>query len=230
MKYFHTKFVLTFPEELDHIYRLLKLKIMAAEPYLSEIMIWAPNFAPRGWAFCQGQLLAISTNSALFALLGTIYGGNGTTSFALPNLQGRTVVGPGQNPGGSDYTLGQTSGTETVTLISTQMPTHTHPAHFTATPGSVSVGVSTNQAQAHTASGSNSVLAAPYDPNNAASLNGFIDQANAGTLINLAGVSATGGGNVTIGPAGGNMPFSIMQPYLAINFVIALQGVFPSRE
>ena len=217
-------------EELDHIYRLLKLKIMATEPFLSEIMIWAPNFAPKGWAFCQGQLLAISSNSALFALLGTIYGGNGTTSFALPNLQGRTVVGPGHNPGGSNYILGQASGTETVTLTPPQMPTHTHLAQFTATPGSVSVGVSTNQAQSHTASGSNSVLAAPYDPNNAASLNGFIDQANAGTLVNLAGVSATGGGNVTVGPAGGNIPFSIMQPYLAINFVIALDGVFPSRD
>jgi len=203
---------------------------MAADPLLSEIMIWAPNFAPRGWAFCQGQLLAISTNSALFALLGTIYGGNGTTTFALPNLQGRTVIGQGQSPGGSNYTLGQAAGTETVILTSPQMPMHTHLAQFTATPGSVSVGVSTNQAQAHAASGSNSVLAAPYDPNNAAPLNGFIDQGSAGTLVNLAGVSATGGGNVTVGPAGGNMPLSVMQPYLTINFVIALEGVFPSRD
>ncbi|MCL4641703.1 MAG: tail fiber protein [Pseudosphingobacterium sp.] len=202
---------------------------MAADPLLSEIMIWAPNFAPRGWAFCQGQLLAISSNSALFALLGTTYGGNGTTTFALPDLQGRAVIGQGQSPGGSNYTLGQTAGTETITLTSAQMPMHTHPATFTPTQGAVSVGVSTNQAQTHTASSGN-VLAAPYDPNNAASLNGFIDQANAGTLVNLGGVSATGGGDVAVGFAGGNIPFNIMQPYQVLNFVIALQGVFPSRE
>ncbi|MFD2962563.1 MULTISPECIES: phage tail protein [Olivibacter] len=202
---------------------------MAAEPLLSEIMIWAPDFAPKGWAFCQGQLLAISSNSALFALLGTIYGGNGTTTFALPDLQGRVVIGQGQNPSGSNYILGQRAGTETITLTYAQMPMHTHQATFTPTPGSVSVGVSTNQAQTHVAT-SGSVLAAPYDPNNAASLNGFIDQANAGTLVDLSGVSATGGGNVAVGQAGGNIPFSIMQSYQVLHFVIALQGVFPSRE
>lgn len=202
---------------------------MAADPLLSEIMIWAPNFAPKGWAFCQGQLLAISSNSALFALLGTIYGGNGTSTFALPNLQGRTIIGQGQASSGTNYTLGQAAGTETVTLTSSQMPMHTHAATFTPKLGSVSVGVSTNQAQTHAATAS-SVLAAPYDPNNAASLNGFIDQANAGTLVNLGGISATNGGDVSVGLAGANIPFNIMQPYQVLHFVIALQGVFPSRE
>lgn len=203
---------------------------MATEPFLGEIMIWAPNFAPRGWAFCQGQLLAISTNTALFSLLGTTYGGNGTTTFALPNLQGRTIMGQGQSPGGSNYTIGQTAGTENVTLTIAQMPMHTHAANFTPTPGSASVGVSANQAQTHTPSASNNILGAPYDPNNAAALYGFINQANAGTLVNLGGVSVTGGGTVTVGPAGSSLPVSVMQPYQVLNFAIALQGVFPSRD
>jgi len=202
---------------------------MAADPFLGEIMIWAPNFSPKGWAFCQGQLLAISSNTALFSLLGTIYGGNGTTTFALPNLQGRTVIGQGQSPGTSSYTPGQAGGTENITLTTAQMPMHTHAAKFTATPGSVSVGASANQAQTHSPSAANNILASPYDPNNSAALNGFINQENAGTLVNLGGVSATAGGEITIGPTGNNLPVSVIQPYQVISFVIALAGVFPSR-
>lgn len=97
-----------------------------SEPFLAEVRIFPYNFAPRGWAFCDGQLLPINQNQALFALLGTNYGGNGQTTFALPNLQGRTPIGPGQGPGLSDYQVGETGGVESVTLTPQELPSHTH--------------------------------------------------------------------------------------------------------
>src|SRR5687767_4659649 len=107
-----------------------------AEPFIAQITLFAGNFAPRGWAFCQGQILSIAQNTALFSLLGTTYGGDGQTTFALPDLRGRVPVGTGQGPGLSPYQAGQKSGVENTTLLSTQMPAHVHTANTTVTPAS----------------------------------------------------------------------------------------------
>lgn len=168
-------------------------------PFVGEIRIFAGNFAPTGWAMCNGQLLAIQQNIALFSLLGTTYGGNGVSTFALPNLQGRAPMFFGQGPGLSPRTLGQALGTETHTLSLPEIPNHTHP-------------LSANSA------------------------NGTTD----GTLGNVMARSPAGipqfapNFDATMAPdavsaAGGSQPHNNMQPYLALNFIIALQGVFPSR-
>ena len=167
-------------------------------PYLGEVKIIPFNFAPKGWAFCNGQLLAIAQNQALFAILGTTYGGNGTTNFALPNLQSRTPFHWGQGPGLTPVVLGEQGGTETVTLGQTQMPAHPHPLNASTTAGN-NVSPSTNVL----ASGAN--IYSPTTP--------------ATTLLPTA-----------VGPAGGGQAHPNIQPYLCVNFVIALVGVFPSRN
>jgi microcystin-dependent protein len=173
-----------------------------ATPFLAQITLFAGNFAPRGWAFCQGQILAVSQNTALFAILGTTYGGNGQTTFALPDLRGRVPVGPGQGPGLSNYDLGQVAGTESVTLNSNQLPAHTHTLNANSAAGSLrdpGGNVLAKEATGQTAVYTN---AAPNTALNAAS----------------------------VGSVGGGQPVSIVQPYLAINFIIALEGIFPSRN
>lgn len=169
-------------------------------PYLGEIRMFGGNFAPRGWAFCNGQLLSIAQNTALFSLLGTTYGGNGTTTFALPNLQGRVPIhwGTGQ----SSYVIGQQAGAENVTLLSSQMPIHSHTANAVASGG--------NQASP---SGN-----LPAVESTGTSLDYSNSAAN--TTMNPA----------MIGNAGGGLPVSVVQPYLAVSFIIALQGIFPSRN
>jgi microcystin-dependent protein len=178
--------------------------------FLGSIMTVGFNFAPRGFAFCNGQLLSIAQNSALFALLGTMYGGDGRVTFGLPDLRGRVPIGMGQGPGLSNYNQGQVGGVEMTTLTNGQMPAHTHTLQLSA-----AVQVST------------------ANPSSDEAANGFLANtssnfyATAGTPgNNLGGVSISG----TAGPAGGNQPVSIMQPYLVINYVIALQGIFPSRN
>ena len=170
-----------------------------SEPFLGEIRIFPYNFAPQGWAFCQGQVLPISQNTALFSLLGTTYGGNGQTTFALPDLRGRVPLGQGQGPGLSNYVLGQSGGAESATLSTSQLPAHTHPV--VANSGTGSTGRPGGAVPARTAS---ATYAAAPD----------------GTAMN-AGM---------IGAAGGNQPFDLRQPYLALNPCIALQGIFPSRN
>ena len=169
--------------------------------------MFAGNFAPRGWAFCDGQLLPISSNSALFSLLGTIYGGDGRTTFALPDLRGRVAIHEGNGPGLSPYNLGQRGGQETVTLTTSQMPNHTH-AHqvrLGAGVGDQSIGV--NNALAANASGE--TIFTTNAPNANSPLNPD---------------------SLVIGNAGGGQAHTNMQPFLAINFCIALQGLFPSRS
>jgi len=176
-----------------------------ADPFVAEIRIFPFNFAPKGWAFCNGQLLPLSQNTALFSLLGTTYGGDGKSNFALPNLQGSVplhVGGAQPGPGLSTYDLGQASGTDTVTLLSSEMPLHPH-----------------------------SLMAAPdqADNNNpdptkclANSQKEFGYQSTTNTnLVNMA--------NQIIAVAGGSLPHNNMMPYLTLNFNIALQGVFPPR-
>ncbi len=173
-----------------------------SDPFLGEIRVSPLNFAPRGWAFCQGQLLAISQNTALFALLGTTYGGNGQTTFALPDLRGRVAVHVGQGPGLSPYDLGQVGGTETVTLTAAQLAPHTHAANC----------IDANGDQ--------------YAPNNAIWAKDVAQNPQygaakaAGTMAqNIIGSAGSGGGQ----------PHNNMQPYLALNYCIALQGIFPQR-
>ena len=176
------------------------------EGYLAQIIMFAGNFAPRSWAFCQGQILSIAQNTALFSLLGTTYGGNGQTTFGLPDFRGRVPVGTGQGPGLPSIDLGEQSGTPTTTLLITNMPAHNHTA-------TVNVGVS--DANASSTEGDGKILGAPaaniFAPANTA----------AG---NMGGVSAT------IGIAGGSQPFNNMQPYIGMNYVICISGIFPSRN
>ncbi len=169
-----------------------------SEPFIGEVKIVAFNFPPRGWALCNGQLLPISQNQALFALLGTQFGGNGTTSFALPNLQARVPVEQGTLAGGSSYVIGQAGGEFAHTLISGEMPSHTHTAQGSSDAGS-------------------GVVPAANVP---ASASGLYGAAAALTPLNPASVAAVGG----------SQPHENRQPYLVLNFCIALQGIFPSRN
>lgn len=172
-----------------------------SEPFLGEIRMFGGDFAPKGWLFCNGGLLSISQNSALFAILGTTYGGDGITTFALPDLRGRFPMQPGQGPGLSPHTLGEASGTESVTLLSPQMPAHTHPL------------MASNQ-QGNTESPEGAYLAAvPLGTTPAPYVT------NPSTVM----------GPQAVGIAGGNQPVPIMNPYLCVNFIIATQGIFPSR-
>ncbi|EEF62890.1 phage tail protein [Pedosphaera parvula] len=177
-------------------------------PYVGEIRIFAGNFAPKNWALCNGQILAISSNTALFSIIGTYYGGNGTSTFALPNLQGRVPLSQGQGPGLSDYFIGESGGVETVTLTTLQMPPHTHP-------------VNCNSAQ-----GVQSQHGTKADP-----AGNFPATQSAGSGIYQA--TATAGANMNpqmIGTNGGGVAHENHQPYLALNFIICLYGVFPSRS
>lgn len=173
-----------------------------ADPFVAEIRIFPFNFAPSGWAMCNGQLMPLSQNTALFSLLGTTYGGNGKSTFALPDLQGQAPMHPGQGPGLSLYDLGQASGAESVTLVEAEMPSHSHslmanPAIADVqTPGPArTLARSQNSAAYSTTTGSG--------------------------LVPLA--------SETLTPVGSNQPHNNMQPYLTLNFCIALQGVFPPR-
>jgi microcystin-dependent protein len=175
------------------------------EGYLAQIIMFAGDFAPRFWAFCQGQLLPIQQNTALFSLLGTTYGGNGTTTFALPNMIGRSPVGISQGPGLSNVVLGEQSGSNTVTLLSNNLPAHTHTSTLT-------VAATSNAATTDEAGG-----AIPAG----------------GTALFAPGATAAGamgGVTVTVANAGGGQPISIRQPYIGMHFVICLSGIFPSRN
>lgn len=191
-----------------------------SEPFLGQVIIFAGNFAPRGWAFCDGQLLPISANSALFSLLGTVYGGDGRTTFGLPDLRGRVAIGPRNGPGLSDYRQGARGGEENVVLNTTQIPAHTHPA--TATASSTATMMAEGQAGTDPNPG-NKMLAAGS--------NIFRENARAEDVImDPAMVSVNTDVTVTVGNAGNNLDHENRQPYLAINYIIALQGLYPSRS
>lgn len=189
------------------------------EPFLSMIILWAPNFAPRGWAFCAGQLLPIAQNTALFSLLGTTYGGNGQTTFALPDFRGRVPIGAGQGPGLSSYDLGQASGSETIILTPNQMPSHTHAAAMTVTVSASNATATSNVPVAGT-----NTLGALADPSTGSPILAY-NNAAPNIPLNMGGVV-----NGTIQPAGGSQPFPIIQPYLVINYILAMEGIFPSRS
>jgi microcystin-dependent protein len=170
------------------------------DPFVAEIRIFAGNFAPKGWAMCNGQLMPISQNTALFSLLGTTYGGDGKSNFALPNLQGRVPIHYDQGPGLSLYSIGQSGGVETITLQQSEMPSHNHALHAADAPGPLS-GPAGN------------VLA----------------RSAAGSAL-YAGTPNTAMSPAALDPAGGGLPHNNMQPYLTLNYIIALQGIYPSRS
>ncbi len=184
------------------------------EPFIAQIMMFGGNFAPRGWAFCNGQLLAISQYAALFSLIGTTYGGDGRTTFGLPDLRGRAPIHVGQGPGLSSREWGQRLGGETNTMTVPQMPNHSHTANTT---GNISIAVSAETGEENT----------PNGQYLAAGNNFYNDSPTTGA--NLSGGSATNLAT-TIGNTGGQQPMNNMQPSLAIYYVIALQGIFPSRS
>ena len=171
-----------------------------ADPFVAEIRIFPFNFAPKGWAFCDGQIMPISQNTALFALLGTTYGGDGKSNFALPNLQGSAPLGPGQGPGLSLFDLGQTGGEDTVTLLESEMPAHNHSAEC-------------NDTAADSITPGGEVWAPEVAGSNAYGSSG-------GTPMSANALAVAGGGQ----------PHNNLQPYLTLNFCIALQGVFPPRS
>lgn len=172
-----------------------------ADPFVAEIRIFPFNFAPRGWAWCDGQLLPLSQNTALFSLLGTNYGGNGKSNFALPNLQGRAAMHPGQGPGLSLHDLGETGGSDTVTLLESEMPAHTH-----------------------TLRGNRNVAESPDPTGNALARTSSINVYQTNTNQNLVAMSPQ-----ALAPAGSSQPHNNLMPYLTFYFCIALQGVFPPR-
>lgn len=179
------------------------------EGTIGEIRMFAGNFAPRTWAFCQNQTLSIAQNTALFSILGTTYGGNGQTTFALPDFRGRVAVGTGQGPGLSNITLGEMSGTPTVTLTTNNMPIHNH-----ALTGAVSM----------VANGGTDGLTDDPTGRRLAGANIYTNFTNEpATMVPLQS-------NLAVGVNGGSQPFSIMPPYLGMNYVICLFGIFPSRD
>jgi len=173
-----------------------------SDPFVAEIRIFPFNFAPKGWAFCNGQIIPLSQNTALFSLLGTTYGGDGKSNFALPNLQGNAPTQWGQGPGLSFYDLGQTGGEGSVTLIQTEIPIHTHQASGVSgngpiSPASNTWGTGTGRTPPPMyVDGSPNIVMAP----------------------------------TALAPSGGNLPHNNMQPYLTLNFCIAMQGIFPPRS
>jgi microcystin-dependent protein len=167
--------------------------------FLGEIRIFGGNFAPLGWALCEGQLLSISQNAALFSIIGTTFGGNGTSTFALPDLRGRVPIDQGTGAGLAPYTIGQQGGMENVTLLAGQMPPHSHAVN------------------AYNGAGDKSTVAGSL-PANGAKPDYYSDLAGSTTM-----------NPSTIASAGGGLPVSILQPYLTLNFILARTGIFPSR-
>jgi microcystin-dependent protein len=167
-----------------------------SEPFIGQLMLVPYNFAPRGWALCNGQILPIAQNTALFSLLGTTYGGNGQTTFALPDLRGRVPISSGQGPGLSNYSLGEVGGVESVTLNVNQMPAHNH-----------------------------TIACHSGDPNDSSPANSL--PAGGGSYNTAANASMAQG---MASSAGGNQPHENRHPYLVLNWIIALEGIFPSRN
>lgn len=183
------------------------------EEFIGIVKLFAGNFAPRGWAFCNGQIMSIAQNTALFSILGTTYGGNGQTTFALPNLQGAVAIGWGNGPGGS-YTLGETAGTPNVSILTNNLPAHVH-----AGPGKISVSTAESTDSTPAAGASiampGSVVSRVFSPT--------LGFATATPSVDLLS-------NVTTGATGNNIPIPIMQPYVAMSYIICLEGIFPSRN
>ncbi|WP_235297967.1 phage tail protein [Portibacter marinus] len=179
------------------------------DPFIGQIMMFGGSFAPRGWAFCDGQLLAISSNSALFSIIGTTYGGDGRTTFALPDLRGRAPIHAGTGPGLSTRRLGSKGGEERVTLNTTEIPSHSHNmSSGTIAVGAEGKGVTTSDT----------------------AVNNFIGNSEGAFRTTSGGGNLGASLNGNTGAAGGNLSHDNMSPFGVVNYIIALQGVFPSRS
>lgn len=176
------------------------------EPFIGMLVLYGLNFQPRGWAYCNGQLISIAQNSALFALIGTYYGGDGQVTFALPDLRGRVAIGQGQGPGLSNRTLGEMAGTENVTVIPSQMPAHSH--SFIVNNTAATTAVPTAGLSVANSSDANNDIAMVYNTQ------------IANIALHPSSISFTGG----------NQPHNNIMPYLCLNYCIALEGIFPSRN
>lgn len=204
MKYFKILkiMLLTIPLVLALLAVKPSNSLAGEEPYVGEIIMFAGNFAPRNWAFCNGQLLHIVDNTTLFSILGTFYGGDGVTTFALPDLRGRVAIHNGQGPGLSNRNLGEKAGTESQTLTVNQMPVHNH-----------------------------LMMVHPTEATNSLPAEGYLGKTGDGAPDFYHSEGAPTGQLATdaIHNTGGNQPISIMQPYNTVNFIIALEGIYPSR-
>jgi microcystin-dependent protein len=178
-------------------------------PFLAEIRIFPFNFAPTNWAMCNGQLLPISQNTALFSLLGTTYGGDGMSTFALPDLQGSAPLQPGQGPGLTDYVLGEQTGSPSISLIESELPSHPHFFMATTNPGTTESATGNQLGIGASGSKVQNYFANLYSPN----------AASATTVMSP----------LAIALRGNSLPHNNMMPYLTLNFCIALQGIFPAR-
>ncbi|NQZ70711.1 MAG: phage tail protein [Lentisphaeria bacterium] len=194
---------------------------MGVNPYLGEVMPFAGNFAIRGWAFCDGQLLSIAANTALFSILGTTYGGNGRTTFALQDLRGRSIIHPGSGPGLSTFRLGERGGAENHRMTIQQMASHNH----TMT-GAPTVAVKTTSEDGEDSVPNGNILAKPIP--STGKVDAYAGDTNTGAGA-LDGVTAKVG-TLAAAYTGNQQAFSIRNPFLGINMEIALQGVFPSRS
>jgi microcystin-dependent protein len=190
-----------------------------SQPFLGMIIIVPFTFPPKGWAFCDGQLLPIAQNTALFSLLGTTYGGNGVTTFALPDLRGRVPIHAGQGPGLSNFFLGQAAGSESVTLALTQMPIHTH---------AITLGTLAAAANVKTGPGNAQSPVGNVPAGEAAGVTATYSSVAPDALMRAGTISLTGA--PAAATAGGGLPFDNHQPYLTFSFCIAMQGIFPSRN
>jgi microcystin-dependent protein len=185
-----------------------------ADPFIGEIRLFAGNFAPKDWEFCHGQLVNIASNTALFAILGTTYGGNGISTFGLPDLRGRVPVGTAQGPGLSQYDLGQVGGVEQVAPLTTQLPVHTH-----------SLSNASFAIAAYSGAGNSRNPAGAVFAKEAAGVTQTYSSASADATM-AANVLKPG----QLGAAGGGQPVGLLQPYLTLNYIICVIGVFPSRN
>ncbi|MES2826048.1 MAG: tail fiber protein [Pseudomonadota bacterium] len=218
-----------------------------SEPFLGEIRMVGFNFNPQGWALCNGQLMSIAQNSALFALLGVTFGGDGVTTFALPDYRGRGPVGMGNGVNLTPIVQGEVSGAENVTILQTQMPGHTHTAQFTGQNGaiggtitaSVDVGTSTAAVMVPPVAGATTYLSATTaksGPSNVVFSGLYTGTAPDSTKAQLGGIAvqaggltATSAGTVSVGMTGNGLPVPLRNPFLGTNFIIATEGLFPSR-
>lgn len=196
-----------------------------ANPFIGQITLFAGNFAPRAWAFCDGQLLPIAQNTALFSILGTTYGGDGRTTFSLPDLRGRAPIGPRRGPGLSDYRLGQRGGVEQVTLNQLNLPSHSHFMGATTAPVAVASTLKASGEEGDKEDAGGNAMAGLT--------NGYVTETPDEDMAAGSVVSSIPAGTTIpaqIGNTGGSQPFDNRQPWLAINYIIALQGTFPSRN
>ena len=201
----------------------LSQPVIASEPFIAQITMFGGNFAPRGWAFCEGQLLSLASNTALFSILGTTYGGDGRTTFALPDLRGRTAIHPKTGPGLSTYSLGQRGGVETVTLVTSQMPSHTHDAGTTIDSADLTLNTTDADGDSQTPGGN---ITAGVDKGNTK----IYSTGAPDVVMSPGSITGTFTASTIVSNTGGGSSHENRMPYLALNHIIALVGVYPSRN